>query len=87
MLLADELIVNVDAYRNLVPCSLNRLLYAVAGVRGRTLIINLPGSPKGAWQCLEVVLPVLEHAVELLQGPVPDESHRPPPGWNTPGTR
>lgn len=60
---------------------------AVAGVRGRTLIVNLPGSPKGAWQCLEVVLPVLEHAVELLQGPVRDESHRPPPGWNTPGTR
>src|SRR5581483_652143 len=32
---------------------------AVAGVRGRTLIINLPGSPKGVRECLEVVLPVL----------------------------
>ena len=52
---------------------------AVAGVRGQTLIINLPGSPKGAQQCLEVVLPVLDHAAELLAGPVADESHRPPP--------
>jgi len=57
---------------------------AVAGTRGRTLIVNLPGSPKGAWECLEVVSPVLEHAVELLAGPVADESHRPPPDWKTP---
>jgi molybdenum cofactor synthesis domain-containing protein len=40
---------------------------AVAGIRGRTLIINLPGSPKGAVESLGVVLPVLPHAVELLQ--------------------
>jgi molybdenum cofactor synthesis domain-containing protein len=51
---------------------------AVAGVRGQTLIINLPGSPKGAKECLEVVLPALDHAVELLAGPVANESHRPP---------
>ncbi len=41
---------------------------AVAGVRGRTLIVNLPGSPQGARECLEVVLPVLPHAVEMLRG-------------------
>jgi molybdenum cofactor synthesis domain-containing protein len=41
---------------------------AVCGIRGRTLIINLPGSPKGAVESLQVVLPVLAHAVELLQG-------------------
>jgi molybdenum cofactor synthesis domain-containing protein len=51
---------------------------AVAGTRGATLIVNLPGSPRGARECLEIVLPVLDHAVELLAGPVADESHRPP---------
>jgi molybdopterin adenylyltransferase len=40
---------------------------AVAGIRGRTLIINLPGSPRGVREWLNVVLPVLPHAVELLQ--------------------
>jgi molybdopterin biosynthesis enzyme MoaB len=41
---------------------------AVAGVRGQTLIINLPGSPKGVRENLELVLPVLTHAIELLGG-------------------
>ena len=41
---------------------------AVAGIRGRTLIINLPGSPKGAVESLQVVAGVLEHAVQLLRG-------------------
>ena len=40
---------------------------AVAGVRGRTLIINLPGSPKGVKECLETILPVLPHAFEQLK--------------------
>jgi molybdopterin adenylyltransferase len=40
---------------------------AVAGIRGQTLIVNLPGSPKGAVENLQVVLPVLQHAVELLR--------------------
>ena len=43
---------------------------SVAGVRGRTLIINLPGSPKAVKECLEYILPVLPHAVNLLiEGP------------------
>ncbi len=42
---------------------------AVAGMRGRTLIINLPGSPKAARENLETILPALPHAVELLQAP------------------
>lgn len=41
---------------------------AVAGTRGRTLIINLPGSPKGVQECLEVVLPALEHGLAILKG-------------------
>jgi molybdopterin adenylyltransferase len=39
----------------------------IAGTRGRTLIVNLPGSPKGVRECLEVVKPVLRHAVELIR--------------------
>lgn len=42
----------------------------VAGVRGHTLIINLPGSPKAVRECLEYILPVLPHAINLLiEGP------------------
>ena len=41
---------------------------AVVGVRGRTLIINLPGSPKGAAENLETVLPAVEHAMAKIQG-------------------
>ena len=41
---------------------------AVAGVRGRSLIINLPGSPKGATENLAAVLPALAHAIGKIQG-------------------
>jgi molybdenum cofactor synthesis domain-containing protein len=41
---------------------------AVAGVRNRVLIINLPGSPKGVRENLAVVLPVIQHALDLLAG-------------------
>jgi molybdopterin adenylyltransferase len=40
---------------------------SVAGIRRKTLIINLPGSPRGAVENLDVVLPVLPHAVQLLR--------------------
>ncbi len=50
---------------------------AVSGIRNKTLIINLPGSPKGAKENLEVVLPVLEHAVKLLQDdPSSEKGHQ-----------
>lgn len=45
---------------------------AVAGVRHRTLIINLPGSPKAVGEALDIVVPVLPHALELLAGEVAD---------------
>lgn len=52
---------------------------AVAGIRGSTLIINLPGSPKAALENLEVVLPALPHAIQLLrEAPEAEAGHRPP---------
>ena len=43
---------------------------AVAGVRGKCLIINLPGSPKAVRECLGVVLSVIPHAAEIIKGEV-----------------
>jgi molybdenum cofactor synthesis domain-containing protein len=47
---------------------LGRLSRGVAGTRDRALVLNLPGSPKGAVECLEAVLDVVPHALELLGG-------------------
>lgn len=47
---------------------------AVCGVRNGTLIINLPGSPKGVEECFEVIQPVLRHAVNLLASRTAHES-------------
>ena len=41
---------------------------SMAGVRGQTLIISVPGSPKGATESLEAVVPILAHAIKLLHG-------------------
>jgi len=49
---------------------------AVVGIRGRTLIVNLPGSPKAAVENLQTILPVLSHAVQLLtDDPNSEASH------------
>jgi molybdenum cofactor synthesis domain-containing protein len=53
------------------------LTRAVAGCRGATLIVNLPGSPKGVRECLAVILPALPHAVDILTARVTDHGLRP----------
>lgn len=51
---------------------------AAAGIRSRTLIVNLPGSPRGAVENLQVILSVLPHAVQLLrEDPQAEAGHRP----------
>ena len=47
---------------------------AVVGVRGRTLIVNLPGSPKAVRECLEAILPALPHAIETLRAEIGDHT-------------
>jgi molybdenum cofactor synthesis domain-containing protein len=52
---------------------------AVAGIRGQALLINLPGSPTAAVENLQVVLPVLPHAVQLLRSdPAAEAGHQAP---------
>jgi len=53
-----------EAMRLISP--LGRLSRGVAGVRGKAVIINTPGSPKGAAECLGAVIDVLPHALDLL---------------------
>lgn len=53
---------------SMVVTSKAMLSRALAGIREKTLIVNLPGSPKGVKENLAVVLPVLEHALEILSG-------------------
>jgi molybdenum cofactor synthesis domain-containing protein len=59
---------------------------AVAGMRGRTLIVNLPGSPKAVRENLDVILPVLPHAIALLregQGEAAEHDYRVGGEWSS----
>jgi molybdopterin adenylyltransferase len=58
-------LVRMKGYRKTPNAVLSR---AVAGIRGSTLVVNLPGSPRAVRECLELLLPVLPHAVEMLRG-------------------
>ena len=57
---------------NTAPTSI--LSRAVAGVRGKCLVINLPGSSKAVMECLQVVLPAIPHAVEIIKGEVTEHA-------------
>jgi molybdenum cofactor synthesis domain-containing protein len=48
----------------------------VAGAVGRALVVNLPGSPRAVRESLDVLLPVLPHAIELLAGETGEKTHR-----------
>ena len=54
--------------KSLEKTSRAMLSRAVAGLRGKTLIINLPGSPKGVRECLEAILPALDHGLAIMKG-------------------
>ena len=56
--------------RTLDKTPMAMLSRATAGVRSKCLIINLPGNPKAVRECLEVVLPAITHAVEIITGVV-----------------
>ena len=59
-----------EAMRNLSMEKTHRAMLsrAVAGIRKRSLIVNLPGSPKAVDECLNFVLPELQHGIEILRG-------------------
>jgi molybdopterin adenylyltransferase len=58
--------IRADGRRSTPFAALSR---GLVGVRGGTLIVNLPGSPKGALESFETVVPLLDHALETLRGP------------------
>jgi len=60
--------------RSLEKTPMAVLSRAVSGLRGQCLIINLPGSPKAVQECLEVILPAIPHAVEIIKGEVTEHT-------------
>lgn len=57
-------IIRFESYKNKPTAALSR---AIAGSRGRGLIVNLPGSPRAVKECLAILLPIIPHALEVLE--------------------
>jgi molybdenum cofactor synthesis domain-containing protein len=62
--------------RSLAKTAHGMLSRGIAGSVGRTLVVNLPGSPRAVRESLEVLIPVFAHAVELLAGESGEAGHR-----------
>jgi molybdopterin adenylyltransferase len=67
-------IVEAMRVKSLEKTPMAMLSRAVAGMRGKCLIINLPGSTKAVRECLDVILPALPHAVEIIKGEVTEHA-------------
>lgn len=61
-------IAEIIRLRSLEKTPMAMLSRGIAGIRGNCLIINFPGAPKAVIECFEVVKPILQHAVNLLEG-------------------
>jgi molybdopterin adenylyltransferase len=68
-------VLRFEGYRQTPLAVISR---GVAGIRGRTLIVNLPGSPKAVREGMETLIPILPHAIRMLRGV--DTEHRPGEG-------
>jgi len=60
--------------KSLEKTEMAMLSRATAGLRGRCLIINLPGSPRAVKECLEAIFPVLPHAVGIIKGEITEHA-------------
>ena len=60
-------IIRMETFKKTPTAILSR---AVAGVRKKCLIINMPGSPRAVSECLGIVMPVIQHAVDIIKGVV-----------------
>lgn len=58
-------IIRIESFKKTPHAILSR---AIAGIRGKSLIINLPGSPKGVQESLAVILKALPHGIDILKG-------------------
>ncbi len=58
---------------NITPMA--ALSRAKAGIRGKTLIVNLPGSPKAVKECLQAIIKILPHGIDILRGNVTEHKN------------
>ena len=65
-------VLRFEGYRHTALAVISR---GVAGIRGRTLIVNLPGSPRAVREGMETLVPILPHAIKMIRGR--DTEHRP----------